>query len=188
MEPHKRIRPMTIRCVKAFLWTYGICAVMASIVGCAAARMVYTNTSYGSHGQIMNVEEVEIIPPKDALVPSYFTIGVDGSKAIGLSGAQSKADFAKVTGANKGKLVLYGVAGLICLAGAVMLGWSRFSNKEALEVLGAGAGMIALLYWLPATVKYMAFIIPLLLIGVVGYIVYYYMRTKQTEEPISPPA
>jgi hypothetical protein len=170
---------------KRYIYAYIYCALISSLVGCTTARIVYSSTTF-SKGEVVREEKVTVIPPARSLETSHLTLTPDGSKAIAVSGAQDGAELAKVTGANKGRLILFGVAGLICVIGAVMLGISKIPNKDALEVLSAGAGLIALLYWLPGTIKYMSLIIPIVFMGAVGVFVWRWNKAKNRPLPAGP--
>ena len=168
---------------KIVLYFYSFLFLCGILVGCGT-KAVYTLTTYDK-GEVTSKEKLTITPPKDAKSGSSFSWVPDGNKTLTLSGAQSRSKLAKAKGEAKGMLILYSVAGLICVAGAIMLGWRKFSNKEAMEVFGIGIGMGVVLYLLPSTIVWMQWLLPVVLVLVLIYIAYFHIKTKKGEELFS---
>jgi hypothetical protein len=47
---------MTVRCIRAFAFTYIACAILAGVIGCSTARMVY---NHSNSIPVIEIEEVQ---------------------------------------------------------------------------------------------------------------------------------
>ena len=112
---------------------------------------------------------------KEGSSVSISTNGVDAW----VSSSQAAKDIEGALGDTKGKLLMYGICGLVIMAGIVVI-FLRKDNKDGYIICGIGVASFAAVRFIEASAKYMGIIIPIVVLAGGGYLFWLWRNGKKT--------
>ena len=161
--------------------------LIATLTGCfsGTSGIDYIRTTTLTNGVVV-VEEIAVMQPSDPLEGAYLeTSGIALYAATG--GAQDVSKKQKVIEEGKSKRAAYMWCGIVIIMGGLLLMLGALpminltngkSNKIGLIMIGSGVAGIALIKYVDASASFMGWILPLAIVGSVGYIIWNHYKNK----------